>query len=131
MMVEYVAVPARLIGVTPNHLRRDQLTPSAVGGAVGAVICSPSYVRGRVALVMLGSHTLRLVAVLLLAVAIVLQTGATSAVKAIKLSAKLATGHGEAEAGAEPRRADGGSESAGGVRPDPGAESAPGPGRGD
>jgi hypothetical protein len=97
MMVEYVAVPARLIGVMPTHSRRDKLTASAVGGAVGAVICSPPYVLGRVALVMLGSHTLRLVAVLLLAIAIVLQTGATSAVKAVKLSAKLVVAHEDGE----------------------------------
>jgi hypothetical protein len=42
---------------------------------------------------MLGSHTFRYLAIILLAVAIVLQTGATSAVKAIKMSAKLVTGH--------------------------------------
>jgi hypothetical protein len=36
MMVSYVAVPARLIGVTSTSSRRDALTASAVGGAVGA-----------------------------------------------------------------------------------------------
>jgi hypothetical protein len=91
MMVEYVAVPARLIGA-PTHSRRDQLTASAVGGAVGAVICSPPYALGRVALLLLGSSTFRVLAILLLAIAVVLQTGATSAVKAVKLSAKLVTG---------------------------------------
>jgi hypothetical protein len=91
MMVEYVAVPARLIGA-PTHSRRDQLTASAVGGAVGAVICSPPYALGRVALLLLGSSTFRVLAILLLVIAVVLQTGATSAVKAVKLSAKLVTG---------------------------------------
>jgi hypothetical protein len=92
MMVEYVAVPSRLIGATPNHSRRDQLTASALGGAVGAVICSPPYVLGRVSLLLLGSHTFRVLAIFLLVIAVVLQTGATSAVKAVKLSAKLVTG---------------------------------------
>jgi hypothetical protein len=41
---------------------------------------------------MLGSHTFRYLAIVLLAIAIVLQTGATSSVKAIKMSAKLAIG---------------------------------------
>jgi hypothetical protein len=41
---------------------------------------------------MLGSHTFRYLAIVLLAFAVVLQTGATSSVKAIKMSAKLAVG---------------------------------------
>jgi hypothetical protein len=41
---------------------------------------------------MLGSHTFRYLAILLLIIAVVLQTGATSSVKAIKMSAKLAVG---------------------------------------
>jgi len=39
---------------------------------------------------MLGSHTFRYLDVVLLALALLLQTGATSSVKAIKMSAKLA-----------------------------------------
>ncbi len=92
MMLTYVLIPSRLLGAKSNRSRRDKLTASAIGGAVGAAVCSPPYFLGRLALVMLGSHTLRVFAVLLLLVAIVLQTGATSAVKAIKMSAKLVTG---------------------------------------
>jgi hypothetical protein len=92
MMVSYVAVPARLIGVKSERSTRDKLTASAVGGAIGAVVCTPPFALGRVAILMLGSHTFRYLAIVLLAVAVVLQTGATSSVKAIKMSAKLATG---------------------------------------
>jgi hypothetical protein len=93
MMVAYVAVPGRLVGVSPaRHSRRDKLTASAVGGAVGALVCSPPYLLGRVAILLLGSATFRFLAVILLVIAVVLQTGATSAVKAIKLSAKLSAG---------------------------------------
>ena len=92
MMVTYVLIPSRLLGVKSSRSRRDKLTASAIGGAVGAAVCSPPYFLGRVAILMLGSHTLRILAVVLLAVAVILQTGATSAVKAIKLSAKLAVG---------------------------------------
>jgi hypothetical protein len=92
MMVAYVAVPDRLIGVTSERSRRDKLTASAVGGAVGAIVCAPPFALGRFAILLLGSHTFRYLALLLLIIAIVLQTGATSSVKAIKMSAKLAIG---------------------------------------
>ena len=92
MMVTYVAVPARLIGVKSERTTRDKLTASAVGGAVGAVVCTPPFALGRVAILLLGSHTFRYLAIVMLAIAVVLQTGATSSVKAIKMSAKLAVG---------------------------------------
>jgi hypothetical protein len=92
MMVTYVAVPARLIGVKSERSTRDKLTASAVGGAVGAVVCTPPFALGRVAILLLGSHTFRYLAILMLVVAVVLQTGATSSIKAIKMSAKLAVG---------------------------------------
>jgi hypothetical protein len=96
MMVTYVAVPGRLIGVKSERSTKDKLTASAVGGAIGAVVCSPPFALGRVAILMLGSHTLRYLAIVLLTFAVVLQTGATSSVKAIKMSAKLTVGTGEA-----------------------------------
>ena len=92
MMVAYVAVPARLAGIKSERSRRDKLTASAIGGAIGALVCSPPYTLGRIAILMLGSHRLRVLAVLLLVVAVVLQTGATTATKAVKFSAKLVTG---------------------------------------
>ncbi len=92
MMVTYVAVPARLIGAKSERSTRDKLTASAVGGAMGAVVCTPPFALGRVAILLLGSHTFRYLAILLLVIAVVLQTGATSSVKAIKMSAKLAVG---------------------------------------
>jgi hypothetical protein len=93
MMVAYVAVPGRLVGVSPSRSRRDKLTASAIGGAMGALVCSPPYLLGRVSILLLGSPTFRFVAVIMLVIAVLLQTGATSAVKAIKLSSKLAVGH--------------------------------------
>ena len=50
---------------------------------------------------MIGSHTLRYLAVLLLIIAMVLQTGATSAVKAVKMSAKIVAGTTPEEADEE------------------------------
>ena len=100
MMVCYVAVPARLIGMKATSSRRDKLTATAVGGAIGAVVCTPPYILGRVGLLMLGSHTLFILGVILLVVGLILQAGATGAVKTIKMSASLISGHREAGASA-------------------------------
>jgi len=92
MMVCYVAVPSRLIGIKPVQSKRDKLTASAVGGAIGAVICTPPYALGRVGLLMLGSSTFFVLGIILFAIGITLQAGATGAVKTIKMSAKLVGG---------------------------------------
>jgi hypothetical protein len=92
MMVCYVAVPARLIGVRTAFSRRDKLALTVLGGAIGAVVCTPPYVLGRVGLLMLGSHVLFIPGCILLAIGLALQAGATGAVKAVKVSAKLASG---------------------------------------
>ena len=92
MMVCYVGVPARLVGVKPTQSRRDKLTASAVGGVVGAIVCTPSYVLGRVGLLMLGSHTLFILGCILFGVGLILQAGTTGAVKALKMSVKLVSG---------------------------------------
>jgi hypothetical protein len=89
MMVAYVAVPARLIGVEVGGSRRDRLSASVVGSLLGAVVSTPAYVLGRVGLLMIGSPFLRLPGIVLFALGFALQAGATSAVKAVKLGAKL------------------------------------------
>jgi hypothetical protein len=92
MMLTYVALPARIVGVRPVGSRRDKLAASAVGGALGALICTPPYLLGRLGILLLGSHVLFVLGIVLLAVGFTLQAGATGAVKAIKMSAKLAAG---------------------------------------
>lgn len=89
MMICYVAVPARLIGVKPVRTRREKLTISAVGGAMGAFVSTPPYLFGRLAILMLGSHVLRIPGLILLAFAAMLQAAATSAVKAVKMTTSL------------------------------------------
>jgi uncharacterized membrane protein len=90
MMIAYVAVPARLIGVeTGNVSRRDSLSASVVGSALGAVVSAPAYLLGRIGLLMIGSPFLRFPGILLFLVGFTLQAGATSAVKAVKMGAKL------------------------------------------
>jgi hypothetical protein len=98
MMVCYVAVPARLIGVKNTYSKRDKLTATAVGGAIGAVVEAPPYALGRIGLVMLGSHALFIPGIIIFAIGLTLQAGATSAVKAVKMSAKLVAGRQPADA---------------------------------
>jgi hypothetical protein len=92
MMFTYVTVPARLVGIRPTGSRRDKLAASAIGGTIGAVVCTPPYVIGRVGILLLGSHLLFWLGIVFLIVGVTLQIGATGAVKAIKMSAKLAAG---------------------------------------
>ena len=92
LMLTYVTVPARVAGVKLAGSRRDKMAAAAIGGTLGAIICSPAYVIGRIGILLLGSHLLSVLGVILLAVGLALTAGATSAVKAIKMSAKLAAG---------------------------------------
>jgi hypothetical protein len=92
MMIAYVAVPARLIGVRQGGSRRDRLSASIVGSALGAVVSAPAYILGRIGLLMLGSPFLRFPGLLIFLLGFTLQAGATSAVKAVKLGAKLGRG---------------------------------------
>ena len=97
MMVCYVAIPARLIGVKPALSKRDKVAATAVSAAVGAVVCTPPYLLGRIGLLMLESHVLFIPGVIVFAVGLMLDAGATSAVKAVKMSAKFLPGHQPAD----------------------------------
>src|SRR5438270_928387 len=92
MMLTYVTLPARIVGIRPTGSRVDRLAAAAIGGALGLLVCTPPYVIGRIGILLLGSHALFLLGVVLLAIGLTLQAGATGAVKAIKMSAKLAAG---------------------------------------
>ncbi len=95
MMLTYVTVPSRLVGLKSSFSGRDKLAASVVAGAFGAVICAPAYVIGRVGVLLLGSKVVIVFAlgVAMLSVGLALQAGATGAVKAIKMSAKLVAGN--------------------------------------
>jgi hypothetical protein len=111
MMFCYVAVPARLIGMKTAHSKRDKLAATVVGGTIGAVVSTPPYLLGRLGLIMLGSHTLFIPGIVVLAIGLTLEAGATSAVKAVKMSAKFASGD------SRPASGDGEAPAAGGVTP--------------
>jgi uncharacterized membrane protein len=92
MMLTYVSVPARIVGIRPTGSRRDKLAAGVIGGTLGALICTPPYVIGRIGVLLLGSPVFFPLGIILLAIGLTLQAGATGAVKAIKMSAKLAAG---------------------------------------
>jgi hypothetical protein len=102
MMVAYVAVPARLIGVRQDGSRRDRLSASIVGSALGALVSTPAYLLGRIGLLMIGSPFLRFPGFLIFLLGFTLQAGATSAVKAVKMGAKL--GRGTATSAGPPKK---------------------------
>ena len=103
MMVSYVAVPARIIGVKPTQSRRDKLSTSVVGGLLGTIVCTPPYVLGRVGILMIGTDALLIPGIVVIALGVTLQAGATSAVRAIKMSVSLtATPHQRSPLPAEP-----------------------------
>ena len=89
MMLCYLAVPARIVGIEKSKNPRDKLAATVVGGAVGAVVCSPPYMLGRFGILMLGWRYLFWLGIVLIVIGAALQTGVTSAVKAVKFSAKL------------------------------------------
>lgn len=91
MMISYVAVPSRLIGLRPRRSRRERLTGSLMSTALSATVCTPPYLLGRLGILMLGSKPLFLPGVVLLVVGFGLQAGATGAVRAIKMSLSLRT----------------------------------------
>jgi len=90
LMVTYVAVPSRMIGLRKDdRTRRERIAASVVSGTVSAIVCTPPYVLARLGLLMLGSSVLRVPGIVLLAIGLMLQAGATSSVKAVKMSATL------------------------------------------
>jgi len=93
MMLTYVTIPARIVGIKPTGTRRDKMAAAVIGGTLGAIICTPPYVLGRLGILLLGSNALFVLGIILLALGLTLQAGATGAVKAIKMSAKLAAGN--------------------------------------
>ena len=58
---------------------------------MSATVCTPPYILGRLGILMLGSSLLFIPGIFVLALGVTLQAGATGAVRAIKMSATLAS----------------------------------------
>ncbi len=92
LMLCYVAIPSRLIGAKPTAPKRDRLAASVVAGAVGSVVSAPPYLLGRIGILMLGVRVLFIPGLVVVAFAAIAQAAATSAVKSVKMTAKLLAG---------------------------------------
>ena len=97
LMICYVAVPSRLIGMKTTHSWRDRLTATVVGGAIGGVVCAPPYLLGRIGLLMLGSKVLFIPGIIFLVIGGTLEAGTVGAVRTVKMSAKLVSGGDRAD----------------------------------
>jgi hypothetical protein len=102
MMVCYVAVPARVVGVrtakpakTESSGHVAKLAGVAVTGLFSSIVCTPPYAIARGGILLL-SGSLFPLGVALLVIGLMLEAGATGAVKAIKTSAKLLAGQPQA-----------------------------------
>jgi uncharacterized membrane protein len=101
MMICYVAVPSRLIGVKTTYSRRDKLTATALMTVLGTIVCTPPYLLGRLGIVMVGSRPLLIPGILVLALGFSLQAGTTGAVRAVRMGAALTAGEQSGHPGAE------------------------------
>ncbi len=72
---------------------------SAISAGLSFTVCTPPYLIARVGILMLGSPVLLIPGLLLLTFGVTLQAGATGAVRAIKMSARLAAGKDGEELG--------------------------------
>jgi hypothetical protein len=89
LMVVYLSLPSRLLGVDVRRPRRDRLAASAIGATLSVVVTAPFYIISRVGVLMLGSTLLAIPGYLLLTLGVVFQAGGVGAVRAIRMSSAL------------------------------------------
>lgn len=90
MVISYVAVPARIIGVKSRRLpRKEAIGRAAAGGTLSAVAMAPGYLLGRVGLILLGLQHFHLLGFVMLSIGTALYAAGMSSVKAVKLTMKL------------------------------------------
>jgi hypothetical protein len=92
MLISFVVVPARILGVKKQKLRPKQAIGHwTVGGALSAVAMTPGFLLDRVGLLLLGLPHLHVLGFVLLSIGTALYAAGMSSVKAVKLSMKLDT----------------------------------------
>lgn len=90
MLISFVAVPARILGVKKHKLPPKQAIGAwTVGGALSAVAMTPGFVLDRLGLILLGVPHLHILGFLLLSIGTALYAAGMSSVRAVKLSMKL------------------------------------------
>jgi hypothetical protein len=89
MMVVYLSLPARLLRLKEKRSRRDRVAATALGGLLATVVSTPPYLLSRLGVLLLGSGILAIPGYVLLTIGVLLQTSATGAVRAIRMSGAL------------------------------------------
>jgi hypothetical protein len=89
MMVVYLSLPARLLRLKEKRSTRDRVAATALGGLLAAVVSTPPYLLSRLGVLLLSSGVLAIPGYVLLTIGVLLQTGATGAVRAIRMSGAL------------------------------------------
>src|SRR5262249_53376787 len=92
MLVSFVVVPARILGVKKHKLQpKEAVGRWTVGGALSAVAMTPGFLLDRAGLILLGVPHLHALGFVLLSIGTALYAAGMSSVKAVKLSMKLET----------------------------------------
>ena len=90
LLINFVAVPARIIGVRRQRLPPRQKVGSVLaGGALSAVAMGPGFLLDRIGLILLGVSGLQVLGFILLSIGTALYAAGMSSVRAVKLSMKL------------------------------------------
>ena len=90
MLISFVAVPARIIGVKTQKLPpKEALGRVAVSGALSAVAMTPGFLLDRLGLILLGLHHFHIIGFAMLSIGTALYAAGMSSVKAVKLTMKL------------------------------------------
>jgi hypothetical protein len=92
LMVCFIAVPARILGISTRQPMRQKVSGAALGGTLSAVAATPGFILDRVGLLIMGIPGFRVIGIAMLSVGVALQAAATSSVRAVKLSYRLVSG---------------------------------------
>jgi hypothetical protein len=90
MLISFVAVPARIIGVKRQKLPpKEAVGRVAAGGTLSAVAMAPGFLVGRIGLILLGLQHFHILGFVMLSIGTALYAAGMSSVKAVKLTMKL------------------------------------------
>jgi hypothetical protein len=89
LMVVYLSLPSRLLGLQAPASRRDRLAASSIGALLSAVVTALFYLLSRIGLLMVGSTLLAVPGYALLTLGVLMQAAGVGAVRAIRMSGAL------------------------------------------
>ena len=93
MLISFVAVPARIIGIKTERLPpREAVGRVAAGGTLSAVAMTPGFLLARFGLILLGFQHGHIIGFIMISIGTALYAAGMSSVKAVKLTMKLTPG---------------------------------------